>query len=266
MGYLFSISKSATEDWLKGFEGLLLVCGLVLAFGAAGEYLEDHDRLPGWMKWSRKPKLIFVWMVALSLFGEFAGDAGVFVFSGRLQSIQDRESQSLRVQTEQEIEKRINLEKIVVWEGPRYMPILWAEKQFRKELSAFPGQRFRVSVCTMDFSPPSGDLRQTEIGQTWEAIEFVLHQAKWELAGGRLEWMENNCLSTSIAVRTPKEATKSTCDAALALQSALTVALSDLAFVYCDGTQWKPDPGPDVIEIHIGKHPSRPIAGIAKAK
>jgi hypothetical protein len=89
MGYFFSISKSPAETWLNAFEALLLACGLVLAFGAAGEYLEDHSRLPGWMKWSRKPKIIFVWMVAISLFGEFARDARVFLFSGRLQAIND---------------------------------------------------------------------------------------------------------------------------------------------------------------------------------
>jgi hypothetical protein len=48
------------------------------------------------MKWARKPKLVFVWMVAISLFGEFAGDAGVYVFSGRLQFIADTELTQLK--------------------------------------------------------------------------------------------------------------------------------------------------------------------------
>jgi hypothetical protein len=98
MGYLFSwasLSKSASETALNGSEFLLLACGLVLAVGAAGEYLEDHGRLPDWMKWSRKPKLVFVWMVAISLLGEFIGDAGVLMFSGHLQSISDSESAAL---------------------------------------------------------------------------------------------------------------------------------------------------------------------------
>src|SRR5450755_2309957 len=98
MGYLFSwasLSKSATEGCLDASELILLICGLILAFGAVGEYLEEHDRLPDWMKWSRKPKLVFVWMVALSLVGEFVGDAGVFVFSGHLQSISDNEVAAL---------------------------------------------------------------------------------------------------------------------------------------------------------------------------
>jgi len=91
MGYFFSLSKSTTEHWLNGCELLPLVCGLVLAYGAAGEYLEEHGKLPGWMRWTREPKFIFVWMVAISLFGEFAGDAGVYIFSGHLQSISDQE-------------------------------------------------------------------------------------------------------------------------------------------------------------------------------
>ncbi len=91
MGNLFSLSKAITETGLDVSELLLLVCGLVLAVGAAGEYLEDHDRLPSWMIWHRKPKLVFVWMVAISLVGEFIGDAGVFVFSGHLQTIADGE-------------------------------------------------------------------------------------------------------------------------------------------------------------------------------
>jgi len=41
------------------------------------------------MQWSRNPKLVFVWMVAISIGGEFLGDAGVFVFSGQLQTIED---------------------------------------------------------------------------------------------------------------------------------------------------------------------------------
>jgi hypothetical protein len=91
MGYFFSLSKSTTEHCLNASELLLLVCGAVLAFGAAGEYLEEHDVLPRWMRWSREPKLVFVWMVAISLIGEFAGDAGVYLFSGHLQSIADQE-------------------------------------------------------------------------------------------------------------------------------------------------------------------------------
>src|ERR1700733_4476761 len=96
MGYFLSLAKGTTEQCLDASELLLLMCGLILAFGAAGEYLEEHERLPRWMKWAREPRLVFVWMVSISLFGEFAGDAGVYIFSGHLQSISDMELTQLK--------------------------------------------------------------------------------------------------------------------------------------------------------------------------
>jgi hypothetical protein len=49
MGYSFSMlltSKSSTENILNISEILLIVSGFVLTFGAIGEYLEEHGRLP----------------------------------------------------------------------------------------------------------------------------------------------------------------------------------------------------------------------------
>jgi hypothetical protein len=92
MGYL-SLSKAAAETALDGSEILLIVSGLVLAFGAIGEYLLDHERkLPRWIRW---PKLAFILMVVVSLIGEFSGDAGVFFFSRQLQAISDGEYAAL---------------------------------------------------------------------------------------------------------------------------------------------------------------------------
>src|SRR5580704_14840117 len=99
MGYLFSapllfavaLSKAESATGLKVAEWLLLVSGLTLLWGAAGEYLEDHGKLhklPRWLRWT---KLIFILMVVGGLIGEFIGDAGVFVFSEELQSIDDQE-------------------------------------------------------------------------------------------------------------------------------------------------------------------------------
>jgi hypothetical protein len=108
MGYLFalfSLSKSATETALNVSELTILAAGLLLAFGATGEYLEEHNRLPCWMAW---PKLVFILIVVTSLIGEFLGDAGVYVFSSELQSISDRE-------LEAEKAARVRLEKEVVW-------------------------------------------------------------------------------------------------------------------------------------------------------
>ena len=99
MGYLFSapllfavaLSKSESATGLKAAEWVLLVSGLILLWGAAGEYLEDHKKLyklPRWLQWT---KFVFVLMVVGGLIGEFIGDAGVFVFSEELQSIEDQE-------------------------------------------------------------------------------------------------------------------------------------------------------------------------------
>jgi hypothetical protein len=95
MGYLFpwpTLSKLSAEEWLNRSEILIILAGFVLAFGAIGEYLESHNRLPKWMAW---PKLAFILMVVISLMGEFVGDAGVFVFSKELQRIEGNEIDAL---------------------------------------------------------------------------------------------------------------------------------------------------------------------------
>ena len=90
MGYFISLSKSATETRLKAAELTILFSGLALVLGAIGEYLEDQDKLPKWTK------PIFILMVVGSLIGEFVGDAGVYLFSEQLQTINDREIVGLK--------------------------------------------------------------------------------------------------------------------------------------------------------------------------
>ena len=95
MGYflsLFSWTESATSTALDISELVLLVSGLFLLFGAAGEYLFDHDRLPLCMKW---PKLTFEIIVALSLGGELIADGGVAVFSHVLQKMEGADIDAL---------------------------------------------------------------------------------------------------------------------------------------------------------------------------
>jgi hypothetical protein len=111
MGYFLSlsrISKSAAETGLNVSEILLLVCGFVLAWGCIGEYLEEHerlDKLPRWLQW---PSLVFILMVAFSLVGEFLGDAGVYLFSYHLQSIEEAELTRLGADADR-LEKRLRL-------------------------------------------------------------------------------------------------------------------------------------------------------------
>jgi hypothetical protein len=86
------LTKSAAERDLNISEAAILLCGFVLAWGAIGEYLEEHEKLPRWMAWS---KLVFIGMVVFGLVGEFVFDAGVFVFSKKLQEIEGAEIAAL---------------------------------------------------------------------------------------------------------------------------------------------------------------------------
>jgi hypothetical protein len=111
MGYFLSlskISKSAAETGLNVSEILLLVCGFVLAWGCIGEYLEEHERLDRFPRWLQWPSLVFILMVAFSLVGEFLGDAGVYLFSYHLQSIEEAELTRLGADADR-LEKRLRL-------------------------------------------------------------------------------------------------------------------------------------------------------------
>jgi len=104
VGYFFCLlspSKSAVETSLNVAELIIIVSGLALAFGAIGEYLEEHSKLPRWMGW---PKLVFIILVVTSLIGEFLGDAGVFVFSRQLQKIEGAEISDLDVRAKGAVE------------------------------------------------------------------------------------------------------------------------------------------------------------------
>lgn len=154
MGYLLSfisLSKSSTETGLNVSEVLLLVCGFVLAFGAVGEYLEAHEKLPNWLKWSRRPKLVFVWLVALSLVGEFVGDAGIFIFSGHLQTISDGEFAVLNKSAlDSQLElARVRL-KILASFGPRRLS---KEQMIRigRALSDLSGVKVDVYVFSAEY-------------------------------------------------------------------------------------------------------------------
>ncbi len=186
-----SLSKETTEVWLNASELLILLCGLVLAFGAAGEYLEDHEKLPRWMAWSRKPKLVFVWMVAISLVGEFVGDAGVFIFSGHLQTIADgeyaalnREAGTARRDAGKANERAASLEKEsaklnerIVEMGPR--DLLFGPKQeaeFIKTLALVRGQKVQLRECL------NSARFDQEVIRLSNRLEFLFRAAGWDIA------------------------------------------------------------------------------------
>jgi hypothetical protein len=105
MGYLislFSLSEEATSTALDVSEVVLCISGLLLLFGAVGEYLFDHDRLPGWMKWS---KVIFEIIVAISLGGELLADGSVAIPSHRLQKLEGFDIQALDRKTRSATDK-----------------------------------------------------------------------------------------------------------------------------------------------------------------
>jgi hypothetical protein len=107
MGYFLSLSKSSTETGLTVSEIVLIVSGAILTIGAVGEYLEEHNNLPGWMKWR---KLVFILMVVTGLIGEFVSDAGVFVLSLHLQTLSDREFAGVNKNSSEARERAANAE------------------------------------------------------------------------------------------------------------------------------------------------------------
>lgn len=154
MGYAllpmaFSLTHSGAEQALEACEILILVFGLILAIGAAGEHLEEHGTLPGWMKWSSQPTRVFIWMVALSLVGELVADAGVFVFSGQLQTISDGEYAALNEKAGVAMERaaaadlaRVKLEEQLAWRTLKSAQL----NELCVALKPFAGQTYGVTL------------------------------------------------------------------------------------------------------------------------
>ena len=250
-----SLSKSAIENALDWSEIIILVSGMLLAFGAIGEYLEEHTRLPRWMRW---PKIFFILIVVISLVGEFLGDAGVYVFSGRLQSISDAElvdvrrkandageragkiesaNKQLAIDLEHEKQNtarfqkeadvaRLALETRVRTQGPRYFLLRSAASKLARELSRFAGQRAALLVCGMYRT-------DRETLETWGALASILGPdtvegvkgADWKMTRGNPLWDECHLSMQGIAVTVSSESPKTTRDAAEALSRALRRAL-----------------------------------------
>lgn len=118
--------------------------------------------------------MVFVWMVALSLVGEFVGDAGVFVFSGHLQTINDgeyaalnKEAARLRKQAEDEAMARVEIEDRVAWRK-------LSDKQqleINTRLIRFSGQYVTVMYTPRD---------DQEAGLFSSDIKHVLGMAMWD--------------------------------------------------------------------------------------
>ena len=94
MTFLLPQTQSATSTCLDISEWLLLICGLMLVIGIAGEYEKLPKRL---FPWSAS---IFVTLVIVSIFGEVVADAGVFIFSKHLQTLEGADIQTLSQKSE----------------------------------------------------------------------------------------------------------------------------------------------------------------------
>jgi len=243
-------------------ESLLVLCGLVLAFGAAGEHIDEHGRLPHWMEWSRKPKLVFVWMVALSLIGEFAGDAGVFLFSRAVQAIQDQESNDLRAR--------------LIWQGARDIAINASKDAFAMTLQRFAGQKAKGVVCgayAFDGALPA------EPTFTEEAIRQSLTGAGWMIIlddpRSPTPTIDHSCIGgETVSVDVRWDAPPRTREAGRALQ----VILNEVLLQNNDGPSGSPaqppsldtqklqayPPAADTIVYFVARHPAYPHAPKAK--
>ena len=250
MGYLFSwlsLSKYATEKALDASELIIIVSGFVLAFGAVGEYLEEHNRLPKWMKW---PKLVFILMVVVSLIGEFVGDAGVFVFSKELQKLEGAEIEALDLkataardkadeagrraeqvrhvadglaqtllgvqQEAKDLSRDTAAAKARLVELlPRHILVRQGEKELLADIEPFKGQKVELQLC----HGLEGDFETNFLTQ---ALVDVLNKAKWDVHSA----VRLACISgIGVSVYTNWESSSSTLDAANALGRILQKAL-----------------------------------------
>lgn len=91
-------SKSVAESWLSRGELGLVAFGVIIFIGLVGEYWAERRaerREDSWIPprpgkhWNWK--LIFAGVVVLSIFGEFASDADIWITSDVLQTISDGE-------------------------------------------------------------------------------------------------------------------------------------------------------------------------------
>jgi hypothetical protein len=162
--------------------------------------------------------------------------------------------------------------KRLIWQGPRDILLSNAAHSFRR-LKRFSGQKFRFSVCRSDLNSTGMiTISLTEVERTQEAIYLLLSQAGWKIAaipglpaGIPFPYIADNCASVSVTANPSASATKRTRDAAEALQSVLNRVLSANGKVGL-GADLSPDPGPDVVDIHVGMHPAQPKPLASKRK
>jgi hypothetical protein len=146
MGYLLSLSKSATVIGLNLSEWSLLICGVALAIGIAGEIRSGIWRLS---------KHVCEYLVLWAVLGELISDGGVFFFSSQLERISNIEIAEVSKHAADARERAAKIEKETVvlrdqlrTQGSR-AALLWeprSQELFAK-IEPFRGQKIQVAQC-----------------------------------------------------------------------------------------------------------------------
>lgn len=104
MGYLLSLSESQAALLFHASEIALLVFGILLAVGIAGEYRKPlpSELASEWTKTRRlrRHEKAFKWLVIVGVTMESFSEAGIFVSSSRLQAIADEKIAQARLELE----------------------------------------------------------------------------------------------------------------------------------------------------------------------
>jgi hypothetical protein len=202
-------------------------------------------------------------MVVGGLFGEFVGDAGVFLFSGAVQTIQDQEANDLRTR--------------LAWQGPRDIPINAAKDTFKTSLQRFAGQRAKGVVCgayAFDGALPAEPIF------TDEAIRHSLTRAGWMIILDDprfpMPTIDRSCAGgETVSINVRWDAPPRTREAGRALQSILNEVLLQNNDGPSAGSRGQPPsvdmqksptypPSADTVVYFVARHPANPHPPKAK--
>jgi hypothetical protein len=109
------------------------------------------------------------------------GIAGELVFEGRSFIVEDQES-------ERAIGARLELEKQLIMQGPRWIPLTKATPHLIKQLSPFAGQKVDVFRCG-SVAAMNGEVRRT-----FDVVDGdILSDAKWKINNHAADPPMDNC-------------------------------------------------------------------------
>jgi len=253
---------------------------LPLVLSSDGIPVFEHSRT-----WIKTVGAIGWVLVVLGVAGELAFDSMVADFDTGIRLIDDdllkasrsqatnaevgaalamEEAATANARTLREIVARQELEKELLWQGPRDVLIRTAQLDFVGQLAAYRRQRFRFSDCQADM--PVGPINSGEIAGTALALAVELDISGWRgipsQAGlpASIPRLILNCSANGVGVYVSPQAPRRTRDAAIALDTILVKVLSEHIAPHVISTAQFPRIGElppvanDVIEILIGRH------------